>query len=61
MPEIHGGFALCHWTEGPEMEEALKPLKVTLRCVPFDDNAEAGRCIFTGQPSKQRAVFAKSY
>ena len=63
MPEIHGGFAICHWTESPEMDEILKELKVTIRCVPLDevDRPTAGTCIFTGKPSQGRAVFAKSY
>ena len=47
-PEIHGGFAWCHWTESPEVEQLLKDLKVTIRCVPLADNDEAGTCIFTG-------------
>ncbi len=58
--EIHGGFALCHWTEGAEMEEVLKELKVTVRCVPMDSK-EPGTCIFSGKPSEGRAVFAKAY
>jgi prolyl-tRNA synthetase len=60
-PEIHGGFALCHWAETPEVDEILKDLKVTIRCVPLDDNDEPGTCIFTGKPSSRRAVFAKAY
>jgi len=61
-PEIHGGFALTHFAGGVELEEKLKEdLKVTIRCIPFEKNPEAGTCPFTGQPSKQRVVFAKSY
>ena len=60
-PEIHGGFAMCHWTESPEVHEILKPLKVTIRCMPLTDNQETGTCIFTGKPSAGRAVFAKAY
>ena len=59
--EIHGGFAWCHWSEGPEVEEIIKDLKVTIRCVPLDQNDEPGTCIFTGKPSERRAVFAKAY
>ena len=58
---IHGGFAHCHWAESPEVEALLKDLKVTIRCVPLDDNDESGSCIFTGRPSAKRAVFAKAY
>ncbi len=64
-PEIHGGFALAHWSGSREVEEQVKSdLKVTIRCIPFDDPAappEAGTCIFTGQPSARRVVWAKSY
>lgn len=60
-PELHGGFAHCHFVEGPEMEAKLKSLKVTARCVPLDGEEEAGTCIFTGQPSTRRGIFAKAY
>ena len=60
-PEIHGGFAHCHFCDVPEVEEALKPLKVTVRCVPLDAPEEPGTCLFTGQPSTRRGVFAKAY
>jgi prolyl-tRNA synthetase len=61
-PEIHGGFALAHWNGSREVEEQIKQdLKVTVRVIPFDESAESGRCIFTGEPSKQRVVWAKSY
>ncbi len=61
-PEIHGGFALAHFSGSREVEEKLKAdLKVTVRCIPRDGDAEPGTCIFTGQPSARRAVFAKAY
>ncbi|MGE3776561.1 MAG: proline--tRNA ligase, partial [Pirellulaceae bacterium] len=47
-PEIHGGFALCHFVEDPRTDEILKDLKVTIRCVPLDAPQESGRCLFTG-------------
>ena len=60
-PEIHAGFAMCHFSEEPEVQEVLKNLKVTIRCVPLDGTDEPGKCIFTGKPSRRRAVFAKAY
>lgn len=60
-PEIHGGFAMCHFVDEPEIETILKDLKVTVRCIPFDGNDEPGKCIFTGKPSQKRAIFAKAY
>ena len=61
-PEIHGGFALSHFNGSRAVEEKLKTeLKVTVRCIPHDLDAEPGTCIFTGEPSRQRVIFAKAY
>ena len=64
-PEIHGGFALAHWNGSAAVEEQIKnDLKVTIRCIPFDDPArppEPGRCVITGEPSSRRVLWAKSY
>jgi prolyl-tRNA synthetase len=60
-PEIHGGFALCHWSEDPEVDKFLADLKVTIRCIPFDGPDEPGQCIFTGKPSSRQAILAKAY
>ena len=65
-PEIHGGFAICHVVEGPQTDAILANHKVTIRCVPLSDEPGfeqpiAGKCIFTGQPTTERAVFAKAY
>jgi prolyl-tRNA synthetase len=61
-PEIHGGFALAYWNGNAQLEAQIKDdLKVTIRCIPFENTSEPGRCIFSGQPAKQRAVWAKSY
>jgi prolyl-tRNA synthetase len=61
-PESHGGFALAHWNGSREIEEQIKnDLKVTIRVIPLDDASEPGQCIFTGEPSGRRVVWAKSY
>ena len=45
-----------------QVEEQIKnDLKVTIRCIPFEENPEPGVCPFSGEPSKQRVVWAKSY
>jgi prolyl-tRNA synthetase len=63
QPEIHGGFALSHFCDVPAVHKLLADLKVTVRCLPDDERlaGQAGTCIFTGQPSPRRAVFAKAY
>jgi prolyl-tRNA synthetase len=61
-PEIHGGFAVAHWSGSREIEEQIKnDLKVTIRAIPLDDSSEPGQCIFTGEPSARRVIWAKAY
>lgn len=57
-----GGFALVHWNGDSAIEEKMKQeLNITTRCLPFAHQNEAGKCIFTGEPSKQPVIFAKAY
>jgi prolyl-tRNA synthetase len=61
-PEIHGGFALSHWSGDPAVEEQIKrDLNVTIRCIPMEFPEEEGRCVISGKPSTRRVIFAKSY
>jgi len=61
-PEIHGGFALSHWNGKQDVEEKIKnDLNVTIRSIPLEWKSEKGKCIFTGEPSTQRVIFAKAY
>ena len=56
------GFVAAHWDGTPETEEKIKELtKATIRCIPLDNQLEAGTCILTGNPSKQRVLFARAY
>jgi prolyl-tRNA synthetase len=60
--ENKGGFVLAHWDGTSETEEAIKnETKATIRCIPFNNPHEEGKCIFTGRPSNQRAIFARAY
>ena len=57
-----GGFAKAHWSGDPAIEKTLKEdLNVTLRCIPIVDQPEPGKCIFSGEKSAQRVIFAKAY
>jgi prolyl-tRNA synthetase len=58
---IHAGFAMAHFNGDPKLEAKIKDdLKVTVRCIPLS-GGEPGTCPFTGEPSKQRVVWAKAY
>jgi len=57
-----GGFILAHWDGTPETEQKIKEeTKATIRLIPLNNQPEQGRCIYTGNPSSQRVVFARSY
>ena len=60
--ETKGGFVSAHWDGTAETEERIKELtKATIRCIPLDSKKEEGKCVFTGQKSSQRVLFAKAY
>lgn len=60
--ENKGGFILAHWDGTPETEEKIKnETKATIRCIPVDAPEEDGVDIISGNPSKRRVLFAKSY
>ena len=56
------GFVFAHWDGTAETEEKIKDqTKATIRCIPLDNPLEVGKCILTGNPSKQRVLFARAY
>jgi prolyl-tRNA synthetase len=57
-----GGFISAHWDGTPETEQKIKDeTKATIRCIPFDQVPEDGKCMYSGKPSKGRVLFALSY
>jgi prolyl-tRNA synthetase len=60
--EGKGGFISAHWDGTPETEEKIKELtKASIRCLPLDRVNESGSCVFSGNPSTGRVLFAKAY
>jgi len=60
--EEKGGFLSAHWDGTTETEQKIKEeTKATIRCIPFDQVQENGKCIYSGKPSKGRVLFAKAY
>ena len=57
-----GGFISAHWDGTNSTEEAIKKeTKATIRCIPLDTKEENGVCIYSGNPSNKRVLFAKAY
>ncbi|GGX20274.1 proline--tRNA ligase [Aquimarina muelleri] len=60
--EVKGGFISAHWDGSAEIEQKIKEItKATIRCIPFDGKEENGVCVYSGNPSKIRVLFAKAY
>ena len=56
------GFVSAHWDGSSETEEKIKEMsKATIRCIPLGNELEEGKCVLTGNPSKQRVLFARAY
>ncbi|NQU55511.1 MAG: proline--tRNA ligase [Bacteroidetes bacterium] len=57
-----GGFVLAHWDGTAETEDRIKnDTKATIRCLPLEYEEEEGVCVYSGNPSKRRVLFALSY
>jgi prolyl-tRNA synthetase len=57
-----GGFISAHWDGTAETEARIKEeTKATIRCIPFNNEQEEGKCMVSGKPSPQRVLFALAY
>jgi prolyl-tRNA synthetase len=60
--ENKGGFVYAHWDGTPETEQKIKEeTKATIRAIPLEAPFEEGTCIYTGNPSHRRVIFARAY
>ncbi len=60
--EEKGGFVKAHWDGTAETEALIKnETKATIRCIPIGEEAEEGKCIYSGKLSQRKVVFAKAY
>ncbi|MFB9908500.1 proline--tRNA ligase [Allokutzneria oryzae] len=59
--EDGAGFALAGWCGSSGCETGLKPLGVTIRCLPSHLSADATTCLVCGTPSNHSAIWGLSY
>ena len=58
----NAGWSRAHWCGGPACEATVKAeTKASIRCIPHDLRAEAGRCVVCGASSERRVVIARAY
>lgn len=55
-------FVRGKWCGCPESEEILKEMKITIRCIPFDQSNSIGECLLTGKKdATMDVIYARSY
>jgi len=60
-PEIHGGFVLAKYCDNSDCEDKAAKMKVTIRCLPFEQTKTEGKCVVCGADATTDALFAKAY
>ena len=59
---VEMGFAISPWCGSADCEAKIKEeTRATMRCIPFDQPAAAGTCVYCGKPAPERAIFARAY
>ncbi|HLY62501.1 MAG TPA: proline--tRNA ligase, partial [Terriglobia bacterium] len=67
---VENGFAFAGWCGSADCEAKIKEeTRATMRCIPLDQEAvlgpgaapTSGKCVFCGQESTERAIFARAY
>ena len=57
-----GGFVYAFWDGTSLTEDKIKnETKATIRCIPIDMDNSEGECIYSGNPTRKKVIFAKSY
>ncbi|MBO6281449.1 MAG: proline--tRNA ligase [Alphaproteobacteria bacterium] len=54
-------FVRGKWCGDSETEEILKSMKITIRCIPFDQSGTTGKCLLTGKDATMDVIYARSY
>ena len=54
-------FVRGKWCGDAETEAKLKEMKISIRCLPFDQSGTEGVCLLTGKPATLDVIYARSY
>ena len=54
-------FVRGKWCADPATEELLKAMKITIRCIPFEQSGTSGKCLLTGKNATLDVIYARSY
>ena len=54
-------FVKGKWCGDSETEEKMKEMKISIRCLPFEQSGTEGVCLLTGKPATLDVIYARSY
>lgn len=54
-------FVRGKWSEDESTLEKLKEMRLTIRCVPFDQSGTEGICLLSGKKATLDVIYARSY
>jgi prolyl-tRNA synthetase len=59
---VETGFARAYWAGSTQDEQRVQDeTRATIRVIPFEPPEKPGRCVLTGQATKQQVIFARAY
>lgn len=59
---VQRGWAYAGWCGNPRCEAKVKEeTKATIRCIPFEQPGEPGKCVYCGERAVENAYFARAY
>jgi prolyl-tRNA synthetase len=59
---VEQGFVRAYWAGTRQDEETIQEeTGATIRVIPLDQPASAGKCVYTGRDSTRIAIFARAY
>ena len=59
---VENGFAFAFWCGSSDCEAKIKEeTKATMRCIPLEQEAASGKCVYCSKDSTERAIFARAY
>lgn len=54
-------FVKGKWSGDKNSEELLKAMKITIRCIPFEQSGTEGVCLLTGKKAVLDVIYARTY
>jgi prolyl-tRNA synthetase len=54
-------FVKGKWCGDPATEEKMKEMRISIRCIPFEQSGTKGECLLSGKEATLDVIYARSY